>query len=168
MDRGDGRFGEQVGGMTALPGWTWRDDGPDERALERQKTVLPSREVHGELLRWVMHFVSEDLWTQLGTATTLAVLRSTHEELLRVYPDLSAFQVTPEARVELQGTPSQPYAGELLHATAAWVVRAVEKARQLAPGAYNVHVRKATFPMHEALERLGFYRAVEAAQGIRR
>jgi DNA-binding response OmpR family regulator len=113
----------------------------------------------GALLAWALHLVGERVWTVLGTTVTRSLLERTREAVASTAPAAGWFHVTPEARVEIGSGPAPAGA---LAAAAEWTARFLREARRTDESAH-FGLREATAMMAPALERAGFYRAVEEA-----
>ena len=129
---------------------------------------LDGDQVDGSLLGWAAHFLVEQVWDHLGTATTRQILLATHGELAPSHATLSLFAVGQDARVtlDLESGPRIPRAA--VQDVARWMVAFRRAARRVAPDAAGHSVRASTAVMADALRAAGFYSAFDEAEVAQR
>jgi hypothetical protein len=139
------------------------DDGPSAAEASATSAPLEGGEVDGSLLGWAAHFLVDQVWIHLGTATTREILLRSHAGLLPRHDTLRFFSVGDDARVrmELGGGPRIP--GAAVRDLAAWMAEFRRAARRVAPEAASVSVRACTNLMADALRAVGFYTACDEA-----
>jgi hypothetical protein len=154
----------------------WREDGQaarqaiDERhegAVKRLREAItsgaedgnPVSRLEGPLLAWALHLIVEKVWTALGTNVTRSLLERTRPAVSAEPTAVRWFRVTGDARVETGAGAAPPGA---LAAAAEWVARFLMEARRTDEAAW-VRPREATAVVEAALDRAGFYRAMEEA-----
>ena len=129
---------------------------------------LDGDQVDGSLLGWAAHFLVEQVWNHLGTATTREVLLATHGELASSCATLSLFSVGQDARVMLDLESGPRISRAAVHDVARWMVAFRQAARRVAPDAAGHSVRASTALMADALRAAGFYSAFDEAEAALR
>lgn len=126
-------------------------------------TAAANAAVECQVLAWALFFVVEQVWPHLGTTVTAALLRRTHADLRRTEPVMDAFDVAPEARIAVDSSRlAQP--GRARDAVAEWLAMFLFEARRIVEDVADVDVRAATCLIGGALDRVGFYQALDAAR----
>jgi hypothetical protein len=119
--------------------------------------------VDGSLLGWAAHFLVEQVWSHLGTATTKEILIRSHAGLSPDHRTLRLFSVQEDARVRLELTPGPRLPGAAVRDLAAWMADFRRAARRISPEAASASVRASTNLMADALRAVGFYTACDEA-----
>jgi hypothetical protein len=133
------------------------------RAAVKPAAVVEA--VDATLLGWAIHFIVEQAWPHLGTAATAGVLRRTQHVLVSHHPTLRLFRVGENAHVDVDLAGGARLPREAVDGVAAWMTAFLGEGRRLAPNVADVHVRRSTRLMADALEQVGFYRAYEGSDG---
>lgn len=142
-------------------------DEQHDRVVARLRDAVVSGAQHGEpashfegpLLAWALYLIVEKVWTALGTTVTRSLLERTQRAVTGKPAAVRWFRVTGDARVETSGGAAPPGAQA---AAAEWVARFLIEARRTDETAW-VRPREVTTIVEAALDRAGFYRAVEEA-----
>ncbi len=117
--------------------------------------------VEASLLAWALSFISEQAQSQLGMATTVALLRRTQRDLQPRHPPLQHFHVAENGRV----VSDLPARSELLPAAVAsmagWAKTFLGVAGTKAEGLAGLPIRNVTKMIEDPLQRAGFYAAFE-------
>jgi hypothetical protein len=138
------------------------------RLGEREVVVEPSPDaqgVDGSLLGWALHFLVEQAWAHLDTATARDLLVRTHGELLPTHPVLSFFRVEADAHVHVDLSRGSRVPSEAVAGVAAWMCAFLLAARTIAPDMPQIDVDDSTALMRDALDAVGFYAAYAASSG---
>lgn len=120
--------------------------------------------VDGTLLSWALHFVVEQAWAELGTTITANLLGRTQRALAFRWPHLSHFRVGDKAQVTFDLSRGPTLVPDALQAVTEWLAAFLRLARELAPGLAGLDVRQSTILMAGALDGIGFYAALAAAE----
>ena len=145
-----------------------RGSEPRTEAPAMPATTAISGAVDGSLLGWAVHFVVEQVWSQLGTKLSGDLLRQTQQELRPGHPTLERFHVDPSAHVTLELAGDGRLHRDSVRGVAAWMASFLAAARRENREIGRVSVRQVTRLMADALEEAGFYSAFEEAELRRR
>jgi hypothetical protein len=151
--------GPPVAGSAEPEGVASMDTGPHD---------TPADGVDGSLLGWAIHFVVEQAWPRLGTTATRGLLRRTHQELLARHAILRRFSVDENAHVHTDLSTGPRLPREAVAGVAGWIAAFRHTARKVGEGVEGPPVRKSTKLMADALEEVGFYRALDEAEAARK
>jgi hypothetical protein len=140
---------------------------PDSRITvgTREIVVEPAPDaegVDGSLLGWAIHFLVEQAWTHIDTATARGLLVRTHGELLPTHPVLSLFRVEADAHVHVDLSGGARVPAEAVAGVAAWMSAFLLAARKVTPDMPDIDVDESTALMRDALDAVGFYAAYAA------
>jgi hypothetical protein len=139
-------------------------EGPESKLNlgDREVVVEPAPDaegIDGSLLGWAIHFLVEQAWAHLDTATARELLIRTHGELLPTHPVLSFFRVEADAHVHVDLSRGARIPAEAVAGVAAWMGAFILAARKLNSDMPEIDVDESTALMRDALEAVGFYAA---------
>jgi hypothetical protein len=138
-----------------------RDLGLEGSPREATRDGRPA--VEAAVLAWALSFLSEQAESRLGTATTVALLRRTHRDLLPKQPPLQHFHVAENGRVVSDLPASAELLPESVDSIAAWGASFLALAGTKAEDLLRLPVRQVTKMIEGPLQKAGFYAAFEGA-----
>jgi CheY-like chemotaxis protein len=115
-----------------------------------------SRSIDASLLAWTLSAVAQMAETEIGTEETARALHATRERALASDDSLRMFQITPAARVVIDGR-SGRLPRRAVRAVAAWCYDFATSALLADADKVAEPVRQATRRHGDELERMGFY-----------